>query len=360
MNWFRRSLGVALLALIVASTVGCGSGLRERRGQAFRERAIERLSGGGDVGTDACDRFVEELTEGYGSNGPYRREIRTFANDLWDGEPVTVFLPVGANRKAPVVFFSHGYGGSDWRTAYEPLIDHVVSRGYVLVYSPYPTFGADIAERYDILWNGFLSAAERFGHRMDLTWVGFMGHSFGGGATPDMAWRGLVREGWGSEGAFLFPMAPWYSFEMDRSKFGAYPEHMVELVQVYDQDEINDHRMAIDIYRSTQLPTDRKFFSFVQTQTVHGCEIPANHATPGRNPSLRLKQYGIYRTFDALADFAFDGNPAALAVLDGHALADDGTGFQPLVVERSPRPHFGQSKYAFKWKGRQNPRAGGR
>ena len=301
-----------------------------------------------------CDDRIPPITAGYGADGGDAVEHQSVSNPAFRRKPVEVFLPRGASGPRPVIFFAHGYGPGDWHH-YQALIDNLVSRGAVLVYSSYPALLSSQERRYDSLWQGFEAAVSRFGARMDLSRVGFLGHSFGGGAVPVLAYRGLVGLGWGSHGTFIAALAPWYAYQITTPQLQRLPAHTLELMEVYQDDDINDHRMAIDLYDSSTLAA--RYFFMVRSQTVDGCKLTADHATPARNPSLRQKQYGVFRPLDALADAAFGDSRAARQALSalGHGQGDSVV-YQPLKAETPPAPVQPQSHYRFAWDGARNPR----
>ena len=298
-----------------------------------------------------CDPQVPAIASGYGADGPYKADMQSVGNPGFERKPVLVFLPQGASGKRPVIFFSHGYGPGDWDT-YGALIDHMVSLGYVVVFSSYPMVMFTEEGRYDSLWKGFQAAADRYADHMDLSRVGFVGHSFGGGATPAMAYKGIVQQGWGKQGAFLMELAPWYSFQISDVQLQQFPAGVLQATQVYDKDSVNDHRMAIDIYSHTHVTA--QYFFMVHSAEVNGCAFTADHATPGTNASLRQKQYAVFRPFDALADAAFNVSAAARAALA--AMGAPAMGYQPLTLETAPTPDQPESYYKYPWSDDKNPR----
>lgn len=299
-----------------------------------------------------CDPGVPAITSGYGADGPYAMDQASIPNPVFRRQPVTVFFPRGAAGKRPVVFFSHGFGPGVWQ-AYQDLIRHVVSRGYTVVFSSYPVVGASIDGRYDDLWGGFQAAASKFADRLDLTRVAFVGHSFGGGATPAMARHGIVEQGWGTHGALLLALAPWYSYQTTDAQLRSLPASLVQAQEVYEQDDKNDWRMAIDQY--DHAPANARYFFVVRSATLHGCTLTADHSTPGRNVSVVQKQYGVFRAFDALADYALGGNAAAGDSLAAMAHGSPGAAYDPLRLVTAPAPNP-NGKYEFPWNSRQNPR----
>ena len=94
-----------------------------------------RSTGMHDAGPE-CEGAVSPITSGPGADGPFPMEQLSAAQGR--GDAVPVFVPQGdAATRRPVVFFSHGYGPNLWQV-YEPVIRHVVSKGYIFVFSPFP------------------------------------------------------------------------------------------------------------------------------------------------------------------------------------------------------------------------------
>jgi acetyl esterase/lipase len=339
MKRVRYLAGLVVLASLFLSDASAGP---------FRNRGRQEAD---STASAACDPQIPAISSGYGADGPYKPDIESVDNPAFR-EPVQVFFPAGAPGKRPVIFFSHGYGPGVWEV-YKDLIQHMVSVGEVVVFSGYPMIRASNDERYDDLWQGFKAAADRYDDRMDLSRVGFVGHSFGGGATPAMAYKGLVQQGWGKQGAFLMELAPWYAFQITDAEMQQYPAGTLQLVEVYDKDDTNDHRMGIDLYKSTKLAAD--YYVMVHSGTVAGCSLTADHSTPGRNPSLRQKQYAVFRPFDMLADAAFSGSTGARQALTG--FGTDGV-YQPLSLVASPVPDQPESHYRNPWSDPKNQRVG--
>lgn len=310
-----------------------------------------------ETSDEKCDSFLSVIQNGYGSTGTFQMGRETFRNPVWRRGEIAVFYPKGVNKKTPVIFFAHGYGAKDWRLSYGDLVSHIVSKGYTVVYSPYQTFMADFKERYETLWKGFELAAEKFKTRIDLTRVGFVGHSFGGGATPAMAYKGLVEKKWGENGAFMFIMAPWYSFELTTDKLSKLPQHTFLLIQIYDKDSVNDHRMAVDLYRNIKLPQAQKSFEVIRSVSINSCELTADHATPNRNPSLMLKTYAVFRPLDALTDYIFNMNKSGRDFLLHGLFNLKNAEYQPVELENSPSPAESEETYRFPWSDKRNPRS---
>ncbi len=260
----------------------------------------------------------QPIESGYGANGPFAVMDDKFSSPLYDRENVHVFRPEGLTTPAPVIFFAPGFANND-PAEYRPLINHIVSRGCALVYAPFQIVSGDITlhkKRYDTIFAGFDEAVKRFGTSFDLTRVGYAGHSYGGSAILNMTFRGLER-GWGSDGLFLFVMAPWYYYEMSLSQFVNFPQHAKVIVQVYEQDGVCDHRVGKEIFERLNLPSSEKDFVMLMREERPGYKLEADHGTPSGDGQDAHDFYGVYRLMDALADYAFTGKQDAKRIALG-------------------------------------------
>lgn len=317
---------------------------------------------------------VPPPTSGYGATGPFGVNVQTFASPLLPGSDVSVFLPDGAVGPVPTILFAHGFNGEE-TDAYLGLLNNLTSQGYGVVFSPYTNIGANQSLRYLQMGAGFKKAFADFPAQLDSSRIGVVGHSLGGGAVPALTYQGIVDEGWGSNAAFMFAMAPWYSYEISQQQLETFPDHVKMVMQIYDDDRINDHRMAIDIFENINIPDSEKDFITVFSDTNDGMTQDANHFTPnGGAPSGLtdfdgLDFYGIHRQLDALADYTFNGSLEGKNVALGNGSDEqifmgnwpDGTPHTPLSVTDDPVPQYPESEFVFKWSTpilRTNPRFG--
>lgn len=257
----------------------------------------------------------------YGGFGRFFVTRLTAANpDANAPAPVSVFVPGNATvqNPVPVVFFAHGFGGSDYRF-YEKMLEQLASSGYIVVFAPYSIGTAFHAARYNQIWSGFLAAVERYGGIMDTSRVGFAGHSYGAGATPDMARRG-IGQGWGTNGLFLFITAAWYNWGTNLDQI---PASAKMIVQVYWDDETNDHLISQnDIWNKLPQIAERKWQIIRASKTF--CALKADHSVPVTNGLGQTEAvldaydyWGVWRRLHALADYTFAGNQAAKNVAFG-------------------------------------------
>ncbi len=310
---------------------------------------------------------IPPITSGYGADGPFSVDVQTFSSPLFLGRNVSVFLPDGATGPVPTIFFAHGFDG-DLPIFYNGILNHLATRGYGAVFSPYTSLGTDQALRYAQMFAGFKKAFTEFPTLLDPTRVGFVGHSLGGGALPALALQGLVNEGWGGSGAFLYNMAPWYSYEVSQAELETFPSHVKMIMQIFDDDRVNDHRMAIDLFENINIPDSEKDFITTFSDSNGGMLLDADHFVPlGATGSPQvdgLDFYGIHRLIDALADYTFTGN------LDGKNVAlgggspeqtfmgewPDTTPVTPLAVTDDPVAAYAQNQFLFRFNSLANPR----
>lgn len=257
----------------------------------------------------------------YGGQGQFAVTRQTVVNpEPGAPAPVSVFVPSSASAKnrVPVIFFAHGFGGTNYQY-YEALMRQLAGNGYAVVFSPYASdFLTSHTSRYQQLWRGFQVAVERYGALVDASKIGFVGHSYGAGAVPEMA-RRAVASGWGANGLFMFSAAPWYSWGTNYEQI---PASAKLVVQVYWDDETNEHLIGqMDVWNRLPQITERRWLVVREARAV--CTIPANHGVPvsgviSANGEINALDYwGVWRRIQALADFAFTGNQAAKPVAFG-------------------------------------------
>lgn len=284
---------------------------------------------------------VPPITSGYGANGPFTLIDEKFPSPLFTSENVHVFRPAEASALRPVIFFAPGFSVTD-PANYRPLIEHIVSRGFIVVFSPFQLIAGDgsvYERRYDTIFAGFEEAVRRYGQFFDLTRVAFIGHSFGGGASFAMMQRGAVGKGWGSRGLFLFALAPWYVYEITGAQLVNFPAHAKLLVEVYESDTINDHRIGKEIFERVNLPASEKDFLLLRDDEFQGSKLEASHGTPSGQTANALDFYGIWRHFDALADYAFNGQLTGKAIALGNgSAAQRFMGEWPATATQPARP----------------------
>ncbi|MFL6467037.1 MAG: hypothetical protein ACJ72Z_03675 [Pyrinomonadaceae bacterium] len=235
---------------------------------------------------------------------------------------VSVYLPNNAtvSNRLPVIFFAHGFGGFAY-TYYDALLRQIASNGYVVVFAPYsPNPLLSHPTLYQQMWSGFQLAVAQYGSLMDTTRVGFAGHSYGAGAVPELTRRG-VGAGWGTNGLFMFVMAPWYSWG---SNYDQIPSTAKLVVQVYWDDQTNQHLIAQnDVWNKLPQITERRWQ--VVRSDRRQCFLYAGHGVPvtgdpgdDGDGGINANDYwGVWRRIHALADYTFTGNLAAKPIAFG-------------------------------------------
>src|SRR5262245_11357455 len=265
----------------------------------------------------------QPITSGYGANGPYSVIEEKFPSPLYDRENVHVFRPAGVTEKVPVIFFAPGYNNND-PDEYESLINHIVSRGYALVHAPFQLLSLSFdphEKRYDTIFAGYEEAVRRYGTSFDLNRVGYAGHSYGASALFAMALRGLAK-GWGKDALMIYSMAPWYYFETGIKEFVNFPSHSKVVIQVFENDGVCDHRIAKEIFERINLPSSEKDFVMLRSEERLGYKLDASHGTPSGGTIDALDYYGIYRLFDALAGYTFNGEAEGKRIALGNGSSE--------------------------------------
>jgi uncharacterized protein (TIGR03437 family) len=94
------------------------------------------------------------------------------------------------------------------------------------------------------------------------------------------------------------------------------------LVQVYERDGICDHRIAQELFARINLPVSEKELVMLMHEERLGHSLDAGHGTPSGDDEDAHSYYGVYRLLDALADYAFTGNPGGKRVALGGGSAE--------------------------------------
>ncbi len=299
---------------------------------------------------------------GYGAEGTHPVSVENIDNDRFASKNISVYFPTGTTSPIPTIFFLHGYGGND-ATNYVETLRNLASNGYAVVFVPYRTLGITNAERYSTLYDGFVKAAQNLPNVIDTSRVGFFGHSFGGGAVPRISYRLFSEKNWGANGKFIYCSAPWYSLELGEGALANYPVDCNMLTLLFDQDDVNDHRMGMDVFNNIAIGSASKDCIFVYNDTIDGYNYEANHGLPAQYSSAGVfdahDYYVTFRLLGALADYTFTGNLTAKDIALGNGSAAQvnmGNQLTPLSVTDSPVPVYEEDIYTFPCSGSQNER----
>lgn len=300
---------------------------------------------------------ILQPTTGYSADGTYTVATQAFANPNFSGHDIVIYYPSGITSSVPTLFYSHAFGGND-PSNISGFLDFVAKKGYAVVFVPYQTLGS-VEVKYTNLLEGFTKAAEDYPNIIDTTKVGFIGHSFGGGATFANAYHCFTTLNWGQSGRFIFAMAQWYSYNISQTELQSFPSDVKLLTITYEDDIINDHRMANDIFNTINISTTEKDYLRVKSDIIDGYSYSADHAVPNNSAFNALDYYAYYRLLDAMCDYTFNGSMVAKDVALGNGSTNQVTmpgGLQNLTHSDAPTFANDQSTYQFPCNDASNPR----
>jgi dienelactone hydrolase len=309
------------------------------------------------------------IDSGYGADGPYSVHRDSIESAAMKRAFIHLFRPAQSDTDWPVIFFIHGIGGHD-PAHYLELLEHIASRGYAVVYAPYAAATAMTRPQtaYAMMRKGFEQGVRAWRPVLDSTRMGVIGHSYGGGAAPALSYRWLVKRAWGGRGAFLYIMAPWYSYDISPQQLESFTDSTSMIMQVYEDDHINDHRMAKDIFDNIGIASSKKNFILLHSDSAGGEAVYADHAAPagsaGGGRIDYLDYYGVWRLVDALADFSLNGNERGRSVALGSGATaqrfmgvwPDGTPVRELTGAHTSFVLRPQNSYLNFWSHKFNPR----
>lgn len=311
------------------------------------------------------------VDSGFGAKGVWETDVDSLAHPKWRGHHVYLFHPHLMKAPAPVVFFCHGIGAENPQL-YAQLIRHIVSWGYAVLYPQYsrPMAMGSPLGAYKMMQAGLDNGIKKWPELLDTTRIGFVGHSFGAGAVPALSWDAVSGRHWGQSGAFLFIMAPWYSYRITQDQLDHFPGNVKAIIETFDDDRVNDPRMAIDLFKNLGVPKSEKEFIRLDGDTCNGLFLAADHDVPqgtypfGWNVNV-FDYYGVYRLVNALAAYAFKADASAKAVALGHGSAaqrymgrwTNGRLFRESYTSDAPALRYPQALYMNFWNHAANPRA---
>ncbi len=248
----------------------------------------------------ACSPGPVQPTAGLGANGGCTQTSRSVANPAAPDQTITVYEPGGSaatpllgggcsDPKRPVVAVVHGYlAGSS--LLYTDEINHLVSIGNIVIFATYNTDTNDFAGSFQRENDALVTAAAAT-PRADITRFGIVGHSMGGGAVPYLAQQAGNR-GWGTDGMFLFLLAPWFTAGVSTGPI-TLPAQARVVVEGYDNDTWVDNRIGIEIPgHDPQRPAHRPQLAH-RPQRRHQVLRPVPHRR--RPPVLRPHRPALQR-----------------------------------------------------------------
>lgn len=307
---------------------------------------------------------VGPIKRGLGADGSNGIVADSMPSRLLRSRMVHYYRPEGVERASPVVFLFPAF--KSWQPVYyDHLIRHLVSRGNCVVYASYGLTQFPYQFRtYRNLFDGATEGMRALGAYADTSRIGFVGHSFGASAVPAFAYECVAGKGWGARGAFMYLMAPFYLFCCRQQKLEDFPATVNLIVQVFEDDDMNDHRMAKDVFEAIDIPAPDKDYIVLRSDTCpqSGYVFRADHDVPFGSADIEgevdgLDFYGVFRYLDALAEWTFAADTAAreIALGDGAPLQrtmglwrDGSPVREALVSDNAPllRP---SDFFHFKW-----------
>ncbi len=284
-----------------------------------------------------------EITNGYGAFGTDSIAEKKFDNTYLlnngfehgaGGVELTMRYPSDAQGPVPTVLFASGYNQYDPAT-FEKLLDFIASKGYCVVFTPYPTSGVSWQTS---LYEGMKQAiAENSGANagdlniIDTTRIGFFGHSLGAG---DIFWLGhkfYVDHGYGSNAKFLFSVAGWVGFNMTEAYLANYPSDCKLRVEIWEEDDHNPNanppgntspRIQYYLFHQINIPdSEKNYVKVLGGADVDDNGTPYHYSTDHHLVTMdqynALDFYAIFRPLDAMMDWVFNGVTAAKALALG-------------------------------------------
>lgn len=283
-----------------------------------------------------------------GAAGPCTIETSSLTNPADSRHELTVLVPSGSGspwsggtcdgNARPVVVVAHGFTANAVG-AYQGLVNHMVSNGFVVVFPGY-TNELNPAHQYGVVDAGLVAAIGHLGDRADTSRLGVVGHSLGAGMVPWLMKQSAGR-GWGSSAMWAVSFAPWFSYLVGDGAIDV-PAHARLTMVNYSDDRIVDARIGIEVLGSLSLPTAQR--RHVMVRSDHQADPPmiADHLGPvslevplGFLSTDHLDRWSAFPTVDATARCALDGTwcDADLSYL---GTWPDGRAVRPAIVSTDP------------------------
>jgi acetyl esterase/lipase len=314
------------------------------------------------------------IDSGFGADGKCHMRIDSIVNPRNPGSLAYLYMPDSVSEKPiPFIIVLHGYTGQD-RMFFEPYISHLVSRGVAVIYPTYPVLpvassAQKVEEKFKIVKSGIYACMNLAAGRLDTSRVGVLGQSFGGGMGPAVGWELFHDKKWGQAGAFLFLTAPWYCHGISQVQLDSFPKNVKLVEVIFDDDDINDHQMAVDIFKNIGIPASEKRFVTLVGDSVAGLQMRADHFVPYGTHYIYgqenlLDYYGLYRFCDALTAYTFYGDTSGRRIALGNGdpvqcfmgKRADGTVMRPCRVTSAPEARHAETDYFYPWDNPLNPR----
>jgi len=317
---------------------------------------------------DTC--IISPIDSGFGAGGSYTMKQQVIKSNTAPTREIYIFQPENYTQKSPLIFLSHRYGtDSPWE--YMDFISHIVSKGYTVIYPPHRNliFTRAAINAYDYDQQAYEQAFEAIITTVDTTRIGLVGHGFGAGILPSLAWDLLRTKQWGSQGAFLYTLSPWYLMGAKALRLKGFPDQLKVVVQVFEDDNYNSPYIALDLYENIGGPGTEKTFLFLPSDEDSFCGLQADFFTPLSKGAFLGETnahdyYGIYRIFDLLAAYTFTKDSTVKALIFPSkelvklpmGMRPDGSAVTEMIAAKNPEPLFKKKVHVNMWKSIRNPR----
>ena len=319
------------------------------------------------------DILENPIDSGYGASGSFTVIHDSIPSLQFEREWIRLFYPKEKKKPSSVIILLHGYSGPNY-FLFEPLINHIVSRGTAIMFPPYPRFPLvsnekEVTEKQNIIKDGIETGFYHFQNLIDRSQVGFIGQSFGAGQIPYLAYWLFIEKQWGDQSGFMFLTAPWYTLGIDSLQLKSFPKHLKLVVMVFDDDKTNDHQIAIDFFKSVNIDKRDKDYIIMYSDSSNGYKMNANHFVPygcysPYGEENLLDYFGIYKLIDAMIDYSFNKNELGKMVALGNGSReqiymgdwDDYKKVKQLEVTDNPSPTYSEFSYFFPWNNQINTR----
>ena len=262
-----------------------------------------------------ADDFISPISFGFGADSTCTYIKDSISSKSFFQRNIYIYHSEKTVQKRPTIFLCHALG-SEKPSYYEHIMKHCASKGYTVVFVSYRLSSFPYQKRtFRKIFNSFEYVVEQFAQYIDTSKIGLVSHSFGGSATPYLTLKMINKRNWGGDGCFMYIMAPFFFLEISQEELQTFPSHVKLLLQVYEEDDCNDHRIARDLLLNINIPNSEKDFMVLMsdTSTMYSYKLQADHASPFNYAASEgevdgLDYYGIFRHLDALAEYTFTGN----------------------------------------------------
>jgi predicted alpha/beta-fold hydrolase len=312
----------------------------------------------------SANDFILPISFGFGADGDCGFIKDSISSKYFFQRKIYIYHSVKGVQKKPAIFLCHALG-SKKPSYYEHIMEHCASNGYTVVFVSYRISSFPHQKRtFRKIFNSFEYVVDQFSQYIDTSRIGLVSHSFGGSATPYLTLKMIKEKKWGGNGCFMFIMAPSFFLEISQKELETFPSYVKLLLQVYEEDDCNDHRIARDLFLNINIPNSEKDFMVIMSDSsaTYSYKLDADHALPFNSSDPEgevdgLDYYGIFRYIDALAEYAFTENLQAKKIALGNGnkmqrfmgMWSDNTPVKLCYVSDNPRMFKNINYYHFNW-----------